>query len=914
MRYGILGALELEDGAGAIRLNARKQRVLLICLLLRANEIVSTDELVEALWGSEPPRSASKLLQMYVSQLRRVLDDGALETRPPGYVLHVEPDELDASRFEHTLDDAREALAGGNAPLAASLFRRALALWRGRALHDVAYEAFASSEARRLEERRLVCLEGRLAAELELGMHDAALPELDALVREHPLREELRRLLMLALYRSGRQADALAEYREAARLLRDELGLEPGEELRALEAAILNQDPSLAEPPSAAASRASVPVPASSLVGREEELAQLAALVSRREVRVVTVNGAGGSGKTRVALELARRAGPTFANGVAFVELGPLADPSLVIPAIGQALGAAEAAGESRVVALCRSLRDQELLLVLDNFEHLVDAAADVATLVSMAPRLTVLVTSRRVLHISGEHVFPLQPLPEADAARLFVERSSARSAPPGAGDEEIVRAICRRLDGLPLAIELAAARASTLPPALLLDRLSSDISALGSGPRDAPARQKTLADTLWWSTDLLAEPERNALARLSVFRGGSSLEAAEVVAGATAGEIETLVDTSLLQRVVVSNAPRLTMLETVREHAGQLLDRTGERSSVEVAHGRYFVELVDQGHIRRPDEAQGTLIDDDLDNFRAAIENAAERGDSDAELRLVGGLWRYWWVRGRLEEGRTRTEAALARRGDVDGVFLARALVGGAGLCHAQGDQDRAHALATEALAVARAAGSPAQEVVALNTLGAAASRQRRYGAARRYLQESIAVAVAHGLADRLAAKLNLGDLELEAGRPEAAVPIFEELLLTYREPGIPNQGLGFAAINLAHALRRLDQPERAREYYAEALDAFRFVGFRVHIAHALQGLGVIEARVGDPAAAAALLGQAGALLQDVGARDDFEPGLLSSVESSLRAQLGDDAFSSAYEKGKAAATERTFPSDPAQ
>ena len=265
-----------------------------------------------------------------------------------------------------------------------------------------------------------------------------------------------------------------------------------------------------------------------------------------------------------------------------------------------------------------------------------------------------------------------------------------------------------------------------------------------------------------------------------------------------------------------------------------------------------------------------------------------------------MGGLWRYWWVRGRLEEGRTRAEGALARRGDVDGVFLARALVGAAGLCHAQGDQDRAHALATEALSEARAAGSPGQEAVALNTLGAVLSRQRRYGAARRYLRESIAVAETHGLADAPAAKLNLGDLELEAGRPEAAVPIFEELLRTHREAGDHHQGVGFAAINLAHALRQLDQPERAKEFYVEARDAFRVVGFRVHIAHALQGLAVVEARTGRAADAVALLGQAAELLQDVGARDDFEPGLLSSVESKLRSQLGDDAFSAAYEEGR--------------
>src|SRR5439155_18421789 len=269
-------------------------------------------------------------------------------------LLQVDEGQLDARRFEQELAEGREALAGGNAALAASLFRRGLALWRGAALHDFAYEAFAMSEARRLEELRLVCLEQRIAVELELGLHDEVLAELVALVREHPFREELRRLLMLALYRSGRQADALAEYREAARLLRDDLGLEPGAELRALETAILNQDPSLVRTGAMPFPSRRIPVPASSLVGREQELGQLAALVSRGEVRILTINGAGGSGKTRVALELARRAAPTFANGAAFVELAPLRDSSLVIQAVSQTLGAPEHPEEVPAEALGR--------------------------------------------------------------------------------------------------------------------------------------------------------------------------------------------------------------------------------------------------------------------------------------------------------------------------------------------------------------------------------------------------------------------------------------------------------------------------------------------------------------------------------------------------------------------------------
>jgi predicted ATPase/DNA-binding SARP family transcriptional activator len=914
MRYGILGGLELEEGGRAVRIGPPKQRALLLCLLIRANEVVSADELVEALWGAAPPRSARKLVQVYVSQLRRFLD-GAPETRSPGYVLHVEADDLDAWRFERLLDEAREALSGGNAALAGSLFRRALALWRGPALHDVAYEAFAQLEARRLEELRLVCIEGRLAAELELGRHEAALPELEVLVEEQPLREELRRLLMLALYRSGRQADALAEYRRAATLLRDELGLAPGGDLRALEAAILNQDPALVELRGAPPPLPAVPVPASSLVGREDELAQLATLVGRREVRIVTVNGAGGSGKTRVALELARRAGPTFANGAAFVELAPLTEASLVIPAVGQALGFAEAADESRVAALGRSLRDQELLLVLDNFEHVIDAAAEVAALVSLAPRLTVLVTSRRVLHISGEHVFPLQPLSEADATRLFVERAAARGASLKPADEEIVLAICARLDALPLAIELAAARTATTPIALLLDRLSSGIAALGSGPRDAPARQQTLADTLAWSTDLLGHGERRALSRLSVFRGGCLLQAAEAVAAESVDEIEALIDSSLLQR---AGDGRLTLLETVREHAAAILDESGERSSAEAAHADYFVDMLGRLHLKWPEgERDLSLVDREIDNLRAAYDESLARGEHERALSVATMLFPYWWVRGHFLEGRERIRPLIEFAAE-DGALQARALHALAALQWLMGDAVAAGASAAAGVEVGTCA-QAFEPVSYCHTILGILDRDRgEYEAAAEHFRTSGELAEGLGNPDDVrTAQENLADLALVSGRLEEARSRWEWVIAQQRGRGMaesadcgPRLGLG----QVAFYEDRLDDAERELvNAYELAADA----GFRHICALAVSGLAAVAAARGDAVEAALVLGRASELLAAVGGElKGSEAVLFERARADALDALGEERLQELGEEGRnrdpRALSEHTFPSDP--
>ena len=884
MEYRILGPLEVLDGGRPVVLSAGKPRALLLCLLLRANEAVSTDTLIDAIWGERAPSSAAKLVQVYISQLRRALGDGAIQTRPPGYLIRLAPDELDAARFERLLAQGREALAAGNATLAASLLRRASGLWRGRALDAAQLPA----EAARLDELRLACLEARLAADLALGRHVEALAELRALVAEHPLRERLRAQLMLALYRCGRQADALEAYRDAARALRDELGLEPGAELRELEHAILNHAPSLAAPTATALPGVAVPVPATPLIGRRDELEHLAALVTRDDVRLVTIGGAGGSGKTRLALELANAVGAAFAHGAAFVELAAVRDPELVLATIAQAVGARE--------TLERWLADRELLLVVDNLEHLIEAAGELARLAARAPHLTVVVTSRRVLHVSGEHVFALAPLPENDAARLFAARASARD-PAGAvdSDDAAVRAICRRVDGLPLAVELAAARVGTLTPQLLLERIADRVTVLGPGPRDAPARQQTLADTLAWSTDLLADDQRRTLARLAVFAGGSSLEAAEEVCGATLESIEALVDSSLLQRSVASGAVRLTMLETVREHAATLLDD----GAIAAAHAAYYARLAELADLKGSGRAQAlAAIDLELDNLRAGCD----RADVETALRIATALYQYWYARGHFREGRDRIRGPLDRgAGDVR--LQAHALHALAGLTWLLGDLDDAGAIAGRGIEVGTAAAALEPVMGCHTVLGLVARDCGDLPGAVRHIERSGALAQELGLErDVIIANTNLADLALAAGDLEGARRRFERTL-AYNDGTVAPVDDSFALLGLGAVAYRRGRLDEAVDHLGRALELCERAGFRHNAALALVGLAAVASDRTEHAEAARLLGRATAFLEAGGELTGADAELYERTRAAALDALGEQRLGELLEAGAAPA-----------
>ena len=660
----VLGSVELVGGDGPVPLGAAKQRRLLAALTVEAETPVASDVLIDAVWGATPPVSARKLLQLYVSQLRRALPGGArIRTRGGGYALELGECALDAARFERLLRDGVAAAAAGNPALAASALDRALGLWRGPAFGELAYEEFARGEAERLEELRVLAREERLAAQLALGRCAEVLPELASLARAEPLRERLQALWMLALYRCGRQTQALEVYAAAHARLRDELGLEPGVELRELQQRILSHDPSLAN--SSAEHDAGAPLPAAPnvLLGRERELLELRELLLGEDVRLLVLTGAGGSGKTRLALEAASQCAAAFANGAVFVALAPLNDPSLVVGTIARACGLPALADEHSIQALAAALAARELLLVLDNFEHLRAVAADLVELLARAPRLRLLVTSRAVLHVSGEHVYPVEPLAIDAACALFIARATEadqRFAPDAESHNAMAR-ICTRLDGLPLAIELAAARTRILTAAQLLARLDPALPLLTGGPRDLPARQQTLRATLDWSRKLLTAVEQRLFRRLAVFAGGFDLSAAEDVCGADLETLGALVEQSLVRR---ADGERFALLQTIRELALAELQSAGEESDMRGRHAVHMLAAARSANLHEDSEGEQRyeLIASERDNIRSALRWALEGGDAELGLELATALEMFWLAHS-VQEGKGWLEALLSRQ-----------------------------------------------------------------------------------------------------------------------------------------------------------------------------------------------------------------------------------------------------------
>jgi predicted ATPase/DNA-binding SARP family transcriptional activator len=867
LEFQLLGPLQLLRDGDEVVVSAPKLRTTLIALVLGANRVVSADHLIDALWPEQPPESARKLVQVYVSQLRSMLGPEEIETVGRGYRLRVEPGTLDAARFEQTSVDGRRALAEGNPELARALTGRALSLWRGAALADVAYEPFAAAEAVRLDDLRLECIEDQLEAELALGHHEAVVPELQRLCADHPLRERARERLALALYRSGRQTEALDVLTEGRRVLREELGLEPGRAHQELEHAILNQDPWLEETSAARATPHSLPTPSSPIVGRTDELAQLGAIVMREDVRIVTISGAGGSGKTRLALELARSAGSSFANGAAFVELASIHDPDLVVGTIARALGVPETPDAPPSEVLATWLRGRDLLLVVDNFEHVIEAAPELSRLLAEASRLTVLVTSRRVLHISGEHVFPLNPLAVDDAVRLFSSRAAARD-PSVVDDREtshVVQAICRRLDCLPLALELAAARTAALGPQLLLDRLVDRVTDLGVGPRDAPARQQTLNDTLRWSTDLLSDEERRSFARLSVFAGGCSIEAAEDVCEASVECLVALIDSSLVQRTTSPSGARLTMLETIREHAAHLLALSGEGGATEARHASYFAALADRTVLKGAAQVQGLRsIDPDLDNLRTAYDRSALAGDDDTALLVATALYRYWYLRGLFREGRDRIGGPL-ERGAGDAARQAHALRAISGLMYMLGDLDDAASFATRGVDVGTVAGTLEPVMACHTVLGHTTREQGQFAAAQAHFERSAALAAQLGLdEDVMVANTNLGEVALVAGDLAQARSRWEETLAFYGNRD--DEAVTFALLGMGAVAHRQGFLDEAVAHFSRAQRLSETAGFTHNSALAFLGLAGVSADRADHAETALLLGRTAALLAATG------------------------------------------------
>jgi predicted ATPase/DNA-binding SARP family transcriptional activator len=804
IEFRILGPLEVVEDGRALSIERGRQRALLGYLLLRANEVVAQERLVDALWGESPPATAVTALHGYVSRLRRLLGAGRLETRPPGYVLRVAPGELDLHRFRALLDENRH--------------EEALALWRGPALDDLAFEDFAQSEIVRLEELRLSAMEGRFERHLADGRHADLVGELAAAVRAHPLRERLAGQLMVALYRSGRQADALAVYRDARATLVEELALEPGAELSELHARILAHDPLLML---GTRRRTELPGSLTSFVGRRRELEQLRALLMRPGVRLVTLTGAGGTGKTRLALEVARAVAGEFADGARFVPLAAVAEPALLPHAVAQALALQPSRGQSIEDALRAFLADRELLLVLDNLEHLLEATPLATELLAAAPGLTILATSRTHLNLYGETEYAVPPLSaREEAVALFADRAAA--VRPDFAVTGVVAEICARLDGLPLAIELAAARIRTLDPTEILARLERRLELLTGGPRDVPARQRTLRDTLLWSYDLLTPVEQQLFARLAVFAGGWPVAAADAVCCpdlelSARGGLRSLAEKNL---VVSEPDGRFGMLETIRELAGELLAAAGDEPAVRGAHAAWYLALAEAGGPGRRGAERAAWLDRvarERENMRGAL---AWAGDAETGLRLAAGLAPFWVAHGLLDEGKRSLATALAGPREPS-LGRTRALSVAGLLRLLEGDVEGSEDACRESLTPARP-GEEWYRAVTLNVLGTVARYRDRGADARRFYDEAVALATAEDLWWPAAlAQGNLGVLAGLEGRQAEALERHEQSVGIAREGG-DEWMAATCLMNVGRAARRLGDLDRASAVHAEALRSF--------------------------------------------------------------------------------------------
>ena len=657
-RFGVLGPFVVEQDGRALTPPTGRQRSLLALLLLAGGVPRSRDRLIDELWGEQPPASAVSALHVHLSKLRVVLGD-LLVSDAAGYALVPDRFELDARLLDALLERARR-----DASRARSLLSEALALFRGDPLCDVACEGSVAQWRRGLEDKRLEAIVLRVDADLAVGAAAELVVELERLCAENPYEERLWGQLMLALYRSGRQADALEAFQRLRRHFAQELGLELGEPLQRLQRQMLERDPVLlrqtdAERPTVARPTSNVPRPPGSLLGREQELVELAAMAADPDARIITLAGVGGVGKTRLLLELARREEPNHRDGAVFVRLEQLRDPSLVAAEVATAISQRDGSEDLDADALARYLRGRDLLLVLDNFEHLLAATVLVTDLVAQAPLLRVLISSRTPLQVRGEQVFEVEPLelPDGDsqadiarspAVQLFLQCAVAanRRLQIDSAFTHTVGTICTALDGLPLAIELAASRSRSLSVDQIAQQLERPLSVGQRGLRDLPERQQTLQATIEWSYELLTPTARTVLSNAGALVGGFTLASLEAVVGRPSQlELDELIEASLVRRQ--PRTDRYSLLELVRAFAAEKLEASGLAPEARARHRRYFSALVAPAAAqfnRHPAPIElAALLGPDHANCRAALEDAIDHGDVDAAVQLALGLRPLW-------------------------------------------------------------------------------------------------------------------------------------------------------------------------------------------------------------------------------------------------------------------------------
>ncbi|NJP90975.1 AfsR/SARP family transcriptional regulator [Nonomuraea sp. FMUSA5-5] len=697
MQVGLLGPFEVRDQDGAvIEVPGVRLRALLAALALEPGRIITRSRLVDWIWGEQPPADEVNALQALVSRLRRVLPDGVIGADSGGYRLAVPPEAVDAARFEQLIAQAR----GAEPAARAELLRSALALWRGTPLADIALQGSDVFDAvvTRLEELHVAALGDRVDADLRLGRGSELVSELTDLVATYPLREGFVAALMRALAEAGRANEALTLYQRTRERLAEELGADPSAELSALHTALLRGE--LGE--RADNRRTNLRAELTSFVGKDDDIATVAGLAIKH--RLVTLTGPGGSGKTRLATETARTMLAELPDGAWLVELasaragGELAQAALTAIGVRDQALLGSARGGDATERLVTAIRERSILLILDNCEHLIEPIATFADrLLGECRNLRILATSREPLGITGEVLWQVEPLalpaPAAGAAetgaspavRLLRDRAELVRKDIGSDAATLatMARICRALDGIPLAIELAAARLRTMTVDQLARRLDDRFRLLTSGSRTALARHKTLRAVVDWSWDLLSEGERGVLRRLSVFSGGASLEAAERVCGEETPDGEPVLDvlTALIEKSLLvadgEDAPRYRMLDTIREYAAQRLDEAGESERTRRAHLAYFVELAEtaEPYLFRGEQLEWlAILNADHDNLNVAVRGAIAEGRAEEAMRLVAAAGWYWYLSGYRAEGAELAVAAASLQGEVPDEVRARA------------------------------------------------------------------------------------------------------------------------------------------------------------------------------------------------------------------------------------------------
>jgi predicted ATPase/DNA-binding SARP family transcriptional activator len=926
----LLGPVELRVHGSDVPLGGPRQRVLLALLALRAGQSVPTGELIEDVWAGDPTDAAETTIRSYVSRLRHALGGTAeIDRTDRGYVLHVPPGAVDAVEFERLIRDGVEAVARGAARRARTALAHALALWRGRPFGEVGDDGTLAATAQRLEELWLLATEQRVEADLALGASTEVIDELERLLVQNPFRERLWHHLMVALYRAGRQADALAAFHRARAALDEHLGIEPGLDLRELEQAILRQDVPL---PRSSATGDDIPVSLTTFVGRQAELSEVRRLLDQS--RLLTFAGVGGVGKTRLAIEALRQLAPDYDDGGRFIDLSPVADERHVFVLVASTFGIREQVGTTIEERLFDAAREVRALLVLDNCEHLRTTVARLAAgLLSAAPGIRIIATSRELLGVPGETVYEVPPLRLADglddvaaaraseAVRLFFER--ARESRPDLPDDDavvqVVARICADLDGLPLGIELAAARARALAPREIAARLHDRFKFLVSWRRITPARHRTLREAMDWSYGLLVPEEQRLLGELSVFAGGCTLEAVAAVAmdddeDRALEVLERLVEASLIRADTAVEPTRYRLLETVRQYGASVLEEASGTTAAKRRHADHFTQYA--ARISLPFRSVGVQqewilrVTPDWDNFRAAITWAREHEDWPALLTIAESLWWLSWIRGEMTEAREWLELGIAHGAGVGPELLARAHLGAAGLAWAQDDDDAAERHGEAALAGFVALGQPWFEGVALNTLGLLAHRRHQQERARSLFESAIACFERSGEADRATGNIavatdNLASVAHELHDDVRSRALYSQALEMNRARGDVE---GLAMNNLHLGILDAEQGlwADARVRIESALRHYRAIGFLQYAAECLESTSMIANRTGSPTTAAFVLGVASRVRELAGSPPvPFMAVLRDRELDAARAALGESAVEATLAEGRNAGPE---------